>query len=339
LAAGLLSPVATLILVLVTLFGALPVYQRVAAASPHGQGSIAMLEKLFPRWGGKVFILVLLGFATTDFIITMTPSAADAAAHFRPEPVRALTPEESNGCDSDSAGAVGNGVPEGVPGSDWDRDNPGWAVPRSESDCDVRGSLGSTRPPSSDTSVAQCTLGPARRQCSGHGGTLIGLVSEACAWLSGFETRVAVMPLIEANGDGERIRNAHKLLKTATFIMSVFLLATSFATTLVIEPDTSKEGGEANGRALAYIGHKYLGNAFGTVYDFSTILILAFAGASPMAGLLNLIPRYLPRFGMAPEWARGSRPLVLVFLSIALTVTLLFHAMSMRREERTRPAY
>ncbi len=135
-----------------------------------------------------------------------------------------------------------------------------------------------------------------------------------------------MMPLIEGEDLKERIQHTRRLLTTAAVIMSVFLLATSVVTTLLIEPARFKEGGEANGRAMAYLAHVYLGNTFGTVYDISTILILGFAGASAMAGLLNLIPRYLPRFGMAPEWALASRPLVLVFVGIALGVTFLFHA-------------
>jgi hypothetical protein len=108
--------------------------------------------------------------------------------------------------------------------------------------------------------------------------------------------------------------------------MSVFLMATSVITTLLVQLVQFRDGGEANGRALAYLGHKYLGDGFGSFYDFSTISILAFAGASAMAGLLNLIPRYLARFGMAPEWVRASRPLVLVFLATSFAVTILFRA-------------
>ena len=81
------------------------------------------------------------------------------------------------------------------------------------------------------------------------------------------------------------------------------LIASSLVTTLLIAPADYQQGGKAAGRALAFLAHQYLGRGFGTIYDLSTIMILGLAGASAMAGLLHLIPRYLPRYGMAPLWA------------------------------------
>ena len=150
--------------------------------------------------------------------------------------------------------------------------------------------------------------------------------------LSGFETGVAVMPLVRGDGETDeerlasRIRNSQKLLALAAAIMSIMLVGSSLVTTFLVPPAAFESGGEANGRALAYIAHRDLGNVFGTLYDISTITILWFAGASAMAGLLNLIPRYLPRYGMAPEWARASRPVVLIITAIGFLVTFVFEA-------------
>ena len=325
LAAGLISPLATLVLILVTLFGALPVYWRVAAASPNGQGSIGMLEKLFPQWAGKALVLMLLGFATTDFVITMTLSAADAAAHVAQNPFTPDWMKSQMGVTLVLLGILGAIFLKGF------KDAIGVAV--------VLVALYLALNTVVVTVAIQQVL--LHRELPANWihnllgqhdspfamiGVSLVLFPKLALGLSGFETGVAVMPLIEGADLAARIRNTRKLLVTAALVMSVFLMSSSIVTTLLIEPAKFKSGGEANGRALAYLAHKYLGNAFGSVYDASTILILGFAGASAMAGLLNLIPRYLPRFGMAPEWARAARPLVLVFMAVGTAVTILFDA-------------
>ncbi len=163
--------------------------------------------------------------------------------------------------------------------------------------------------------------------------------------LSGFETGVAVMPLIRGHlGDtpenpAGRIANTRKLLVTAALIMCVCLLASSIVVaTLIPAAELHEYPGQAPGkaadRALAYLAHgqsphpinPLFGEVFGTIYDISTVVILGFAGASAMAGLLNLVPQYLPRYGMAPEWARAVRPLVMLFVLINLLVTWIFDA-------------
>ena len=324
LAAGFLSPVATLVLVLVTLFAALPVYSLVAKHSPNGQGSISMLADLFPGWSGKIIVLCLLGFAATDFIITMTLSAADATAHVMENPFFPHWLHHKVGLTLVLLGLLGGIFLMGF------REAMGVAVL-------LVGVYLSLNVVVIGVGLYEIVAHPSLiSDLTAHAfqshGSVLGMIGVAllvfpklALGLSGFETGVAVMPLVE--GDiPQRIKNTRKLLLAAALIMSAFLLGSSIVTSALIEPREFEKGGEANGRALAFLAHRFLGDAFGTVYDISTILILAFAGASAMAGLLNLVPRYLPRFGMAPEWARASRPLVLVFVTIAFVVTLLFNA-------------
>ncbi len=328
-AAGVLSPIATLILVMLTLFGALPIYNRVATESPRGQGSISMLESLLSRWKSKLFVLALLGFVATDFVITITLSAADASEHIIHNP---FVEANLSGLDhpvlvtllmiSVLAAVFLKGFKEAI----------GIAVvlvitylslnlvviaagmyhiyvdPSSLENW--KNALFTTR-----TGTPQSLL------------MIIGLsllvFPKLALGLSGFETGVAVMPLID---NPHRIEKTKKLLRTAALIMSFFLICSSFITSVLIPPAEFEHGGKASGRALAFLAHEYLGEIFGTAYDISTILILWFAGASAMAGLLNIVPRYLPRYGMAPNWARASRPLVIIFTMICFAITFIFEA-------------
>ena len=331
-AAGLISPIATLVLVVLTLAGALPIYRRVARESPHGEGSVAMLERLLSYWWSKLLVLVLLGFAVTDFLITITLSTADATAHIVENPL------------------VGGALH-------------GWEVPLT---CGLVLLLGVVFLLGFAEAIGIAVIvvatflllnlvvvvgavvrvinEPVRVTDWGdalltqHGNPLmivaIALIvfPKLALGLSGFETGVAVMPLVKGGENDThrdpagRIAGARKLLTTAALIMSGFLVTSSFVTTLLIPlPEFGPEG-KANGRALAYLAHEQFGEVVGTIYDLSTIAILWFAGASAMAGLLNLVPRYLPRYGMAPNWARAVRPMVIVFTLLGIAITIFFDA-------------
>lgn len=332
LAAGVLSPIATIILVLVTLFVALPIYAQVAKHSPHGQGSILMLEELLPRWKGKAFVLVLLGFAFTDFIITMTISAADATAHITENPfVPHWIEEHAVLITSMLLLALGAVFMKGF------KEAIGLAVfivgiyLALNVAVIGRALMEVANRPGAFESWWQAVLKTEGSPWAAIAVSLL-LFPKLALGLSGFETGVAVMPLVRGADDdvparpAGRIRNTRRLLATAALIMSVALIASSFATAVLIPVEEFQVGGKAYGRGLAYLAHQFFGDGIGTAYDLATIVILWFAGASAMAGLLNLVPRYLPPYGMAPDWARANRPLVLVFTLVSLFVTYQFEA-------------
>lgn len=334
LAAGALSPLATAILILVTLFGALPIYRQVAFRSYAGQGSIAMLETLLSGWKGKILVLILLGFAATDFVITMTLSAADASLHMMENPYLHHLLEGEGTQMALTIGLLAL-----------------LAVVFLKGFVEAIGLAGLVAVPYLLLNSVVLFYGVNQIFHQSHlwtnwqahlalrGDWTLLLIASALIFprlalgMSGFETGASVMPLVK--GDPEdpsrvkpmgRIRATRKLLTTAALIMSVMLLLSSLVTTLLIPEEAYQTGGPAGGRAIAYLAHLYLGPGFGTLYDISTILILWFAGASAMAGLLHLIPRYLPRYGLAPQWSSHGRPLVLVLFAINVLVTVIFKA-------------
>jgi hypothetical protein len=358
-AAGILAPLATVVLVLLTLLGALPVYSYVASKSPHGQGSIAMLERLVHGWKGKSLVLILLGFAATDFVITKTLSSADAAVHLIENPYwQSMIGDVSEhrqqiavtmfllvllgasflrGFKEVISAAVvivavflllnvivvvSGLVYLAAHGGEFQQ----WIADLS-SGVDLRANEAlplDVVPGDSWSLVAIALL----------------IFPKLALGLSGFETGVAVMPLIrgEPSDDPQRpevrIRNTRKLLMTAALIMCLMLLGSSLVISTLIPYEDLAVGGRAKARALAYIAHgegglninPMFGEVFGTLYDLSTVVILGFAGAGAMAALLNLVPQYLPRYGMAPEWAKIGWPLVLLFTAINLLVTWVFDA-------------
>jgi hypothetical protein len=349
-AVGMLAPLATIVLVAVTLGCALPVYRYVAGESPHGQGSIMMLERLLRGWTAKFMVLVLLGFAATDYVITKTLSAADAAEHLIHNPLWVDSAPEFLQSQMTLTMLLLVGL--GVMFLRGFREVIAVAVVLVAFylllNLIVLGSglvYLAAHPGRVATWYTAVVSGDWHIEHTGTGWLAIVAACllffpKLALGLSGFETGVAVMPLVKGQPNDDphlpqgRILNTRKLLTAAAIIMSCMLLASSVTTTMLIDPAALELGGKASNRALAFIAHgesqafinPIFGEAFGTIYDISTVSILWFAGASAMSGLLNLVPRYLPRYGMAPRWAEAVWALVIFFTVVNLLVTWIFDA-------------
>jgi hypothetical protein len=374
-AAGLAAPIATIVLVLVTLGGALPVYWYVAHRSPNGQGATGLLERALHGWRGKLIVLTLLGFAAADFVITKTLSVADAAEHLIHNPLPAWQFALA------VLGRPQEAMVQALPGSLKERLLSSWS-PRLivaillsiigfafwaafrrgltrrviQIAVVVVGVYLSLTAVIIGSGLFHLYLHPElvnswwTATTQHHSGAK--LISQ-CLFafprmslgLSGFELSMVVLPLIRGEATDEsgypagRVRNARKLIVVAAVIMSIYLLGSALVTTILIPSRALAATGPAANRALAYLAHggplttgaadgvnPLFGNAFGTLYDMSTVVILSLAGASVTMGLRGLVPQYLHRLGMELEWAHRHGAILHVFNMVNLVVTVLFRA-------------
>jgi hypothetical protein len=279
-------------------------------------------------WRGKTLVLILLGFAATDFVFTITMCAADATAHIVLNPWFPRFSQDPLVLTLTLIGLLAAvflvGFKEAIKMSVWLVAI--YLALNVVSICVITEKL------VANSQLFAIWLNKLSSQYSSVPamiGKSLLVFPQLALGLSGFETGVAVMPHIKTaqpNDIDQRIKNTRLLLLTVALIMSVFLVFGSFTTTLLIPAELFQEHQAANGRALSYLTHLYMGDGFGTLYDLSTVLILWFAGASGMAAILSLVPQYLPRYGMAPQWAAAQRPLVAFVGVVSMAITVFFKA-------------
>jgi hypothetical protein len=386
-AAGRLAPLVTVLVAVVTVFVALPIYLYIAGRSPHGGGSTALLERTITGWFGKLLLLALLGFGAVDLVFTRTFSASAAAEHITRSPI----PEWQQGLDSMTRGGEGlrqqcpdwlKELTEGV----WHRQTAvtlivlaigtvaGLIFFRGYTRGFVRLAVatvavyllltvfvvgsgfgyladnprlleqwwsdvwaGNWKPGAQSNPVADW---------GGLFGACVPLFPAVALGLSGFELTLMAMPLVRGKpgDDPERprgqIRNTRILLAAAAVSMSGWLLASTLVTTVLIPPGAQLAEGQAKYRALAYLAHggalsdgrsasamhPAFGPAFGTIYDVSTVAILALAGLSFAMTLASWIPPYLARLGMEFNWSVKLGGLVWLFTGLKFGMTAYFGA-------------
>jgi hypothetical protein len=361
--APLMAPVAVAGVVLVTLLLALPAYCYVVGRSSDGRGATGLLQKSVSGWRGKFLILAIMGFVAADFIITRSLSTADASVHLLANPhIDQLVTANTWRADDLQPWIGESGVALIKPY--WNRQvgvtlllsissMAFWFLVASGftkrmlwfaavivvlylgSTAYVVGTVARDLYQHSDE-VQQWWNMLKHQSSTDLRGTMILMLlifPQLALGISGFELCMTTAPLISGEPGNEveqkrqRIRRARIMMCCLTVIMAIFLIATTFITTLQIPVEKFSSEHDARHRALAFLAHGPLFPFwFGTCYDIITAVILCLAGISVTIGLRDLVPTYLHRLGMELTWARKYGVFLLMCNVIILIATLVFRA-------------